>query len=330
MALRRVLLSLVILFFTVVSCQAQTVQTNRSPISQGPMQYCTGTVIEVENSAGGAIMGAVVLVDDGLSRFTTDVMGKALIPCSSSAGKWMKVEISAPGYRTAEASFVPARNSRFGVTLDNLQNSYKDTRMTISAQELSKPVQKEIDGLEDQVQRAMQQKDYRTAELLLIQVMGLNPANAAVLNNLGVVALYRNDLVAANRWFEEAMELAPYSADIVANLGILRWWQQREEESYKLLLRAAEMGYETAASNYIISTVSIRKGKNKEAVERLKKLSSDRFPYRDYYLSKALGNLGKTKASHLAYRNFLKRNPFPFAVDAPHISSDGPILAANN
>jgi lipopolysaccharide biosynthesis regulator YciM len=87
--------------------------------------------------------------------------------------------------------------------------------------------------------------------------------------------------------------------------------QHRTDESYTLLTKAVAQGYESGVAHYILGTLSLQKGENQEAIAHLKKVSADRFSYRDLYLSIALRNCGKTKAADESYRNFLRRNPAP-------------------
>lgn len=81
--------------------------------------------------------------------------------------------------------------------------------------------------------------------------------------------------------------------------------------------KAAATGYETGAGNYIMGTIHLEKGMNKQAVKCLKKISPDKLPYRDLYLSIALRNLGKVKAADEAFRSVLRRNSISYALNLP-------------
>jgi tetratricopeptide (TPR) repeat protein len=106
-----------------------------------------------------------------------------------------------------------------------------------------------------------------------------------------------------------AVDESPYRAEFLANLGTVRWLQNRYDECYDLLTTAYAKGYESNLMHYILGTVGLTKGEFEDAVRHLKKASASRFPYRDLYLSIALRSCGKTKAADKTYRNFIRRNP---------------------
>lgn len=128
----------------------------------------------------------------------------------------------------------------------------------------------------------------------------------------GQIVLGRKDVDTAGKWIQKASEEAPYRADILGNLGLVRWMQYRDEESYGILLQAFSRGYESKLGHYILGIVGLEKGASKDSVEHLKKVPPDRFPYRDLCLSIAMRNCGKAKAADETFRNFLQRNRAPF------------------
>ncbi len=275
---------------------------------------CRDMEIRVKNSSGGPIMGAAVTLETYGIPLTTDAQGLISIPCRPNNGVAFRMQVSAPGYKALRVTMSPTAASRLEVTLDAQEIPGKAGVRTISARELRQTVQVDSRNLQNQAARALERRDYDTAEKLLLQAQELTPSLPGIANNLGIVALRRKDLNAAGAWIEKAMQIAPTKADIVANLGLIRWMQHRSEESYKLLRKAAAMGHETALGNYIIGKMGVVKGLNKEAADHLRKIPPKRFPHRDLYLSLALRNMGKTKAAEEAYRNFLHRNPVPYAI----------------
>jgi Tfp pilus assembly protein PilF len=280
------------------------------------MGICRDIEITVRDSMGMVIPGAVIIADNSVMPFTTDTQGLTEIPCPVGMNAFSMLEVRASGYRASKVRIAPDANYRLEVILDKSPVA-PTAESTISAKELNKTIQMESQELQKQAANAIQREDYDTAGTLLLKAQQLTPSIAEITNNLGVLALRKKDLNAAGLWFEKAMEMALRKADIMGNLGIVRWMQGRTEESYGLMKRAAAMGYESGLCNYIIGTVSLEKGKNDEAVKYLKKAPTDRFPYRDLYLSIALHHLGKTKAAEETYKNFLKRNPVPHAFSIP-------------
>ena len=72
-----------------------------------------------------------------------------------------------------------------------------------------------------------------------------------------------------------------------------------------------------------MAIMAIQKGFPKQAVDRLKKVPAEKYPYRDLYLSIALRECGKTKAADESYRAFLKRHAVPYAASYFEIASVG-------
>ncbi len=279
------------------------------------MTACDEVEVDVRDSMGMAIANAVVTTENGLMPFTTDLTGSAAIPCSFENENFRMLDVRAPGYYPARIMMGVDNGSRLEVILKKRDVPQESSGAIINAQELSHDSQVKSNDLQNQALRAISLKNYDTAEKLLIQAHEVTPSNAAILNNLGVVETHRKDLNAAGSWFEKAMLIAPYNPEVVQNLGILRWMQHLEEESYQLMLKLSGMGYQSGIGNYIIGIISLEKGMNRQAADRLKRTSRDFFPYRDLYLSIALHNLGEAKAADKAYRSFFKRNPVSYALE---------------
>jgi Flp pilus assembly protein TadD len=308
---------LLVLVFLLISAGPLRAQWESSPwpdAGSDRMGMCRDIVVRVRDFMGAPIIGAVVTTEDNGIPFTTDSQGLASIPCQRSDGILPRMEVRAPGYNVSRVTMLPGGRSRLEVTLDKRDPVGKAAENTINVRELYATVQAESQDLQNQAAGALQRKDYDKAEKLLLQAEELTPSLAGIATNLGIVALRRKDLNMACSWFEKAAKISPHQADIVSNLGLVRWMQHRTEESYRLVKQAASMGYETGLGNYILGTVALGQGQNKEATQRLKKISPDRFPYRDLYLSIALRNLGKTRAADETYRKFQQRNPVPYAM----------------
>ncbi len=258
-------------------------------------------------------MGAAVVPEDTGMAVTTDSDGMVDLPCRFMENMLPVLKVSAGGYTPTSVTLLP-NSSYFTIRLDRSEPVTRAAGTTVSASELSTDVQAKSIRLQDEAGRALDRRDYDEAGKLLLEALQLTPSSPGIANNLGVVALRHKDLEAAASWFQKAAEEAPYKGDILGNLGLVRWMQHRADESYNILIKACSRGYESPVGHYILGTVSLEKGQNREAAEHLKKAPADRFPYRDLYLSIALRNCGKTKAAEESYRNFLRRNPAPFLI----------------
>ncbi len=303
------------LFVSAVPLLAQWGQNPWPGTNSDPSGICRDVELDVKDSMGRSIMGAEVAIQNSAMEFTTDSQGLASIPCNTGSRAFTMIEVSAPGYFPSRVLLTPQGYSRLEVVLRKRDSVRKAAEPMVSVQELRKDVQAESRDLQMQAVGALDRNDYNAAEKLFLEAFNLTPSMVSIPNNLGIVELRRKDLNAAGSWFEKAMAIAPYRADVLGNLGIVRWMQQRDDESYKLLIQASAMGYETGPGNYIIGMVSLRKGEIKEAAKRLKKVPEGPFPYRDLFLSLALRNLGKTKDADRAFSGFLKRTRVPLALN---------------
>ena len=289
-------------------------QTNDSSNISLPVKGCRDIAVVVTDSMGSAITGADVATEDSALRLTTDSQGMAAIPCHSIQGVLPVVIVTASGYQPIQASLAPDARSRFEIKLDRTEPVISSSGATVNASELAPNVQKQSDHLQQRAGKALAAKDYDNAEKLLLDALHLTPSSAPVANNLGIVALHRKDLDTAGSWFQKASEEAPSRPDIMGNLGLVRWMQHRTKESYEILVKAFSRGYESSMGHYILGTAGLENGHSKEAADHLKKVSTDRFPYRDLYLSIALRNCGKHKAADETYQSFLRRNPATFLI----------------
>ncbi len=287
--------------------------SDNSPMS-GLGDRCRDVMVMVTDSMGTAIAGAAVTTEDSGFEFTTDSQGVVSVPCHGGESVLPVVNVRASGYRPTTVTLMPNGRSSLEVRLDRGEPMTRSAGATVNASELSPNVQKQSSQLQMEAEKALAAKDYDNAEKLLVQALDLTPSAAPIANNLGVVALHRKDLDSAGSWFQKASEEEPYKAEILGNLGLVRWMQHRFDESYEILSKASSRGYQSMLGEYILGTIGVEKGDSKQAAEHLKKISADRFPYKDLYLSIALRNCGKTKAAEESYRNFLRHNPAPFLV----------------
>lgn len=305
-------LALVFLLITGTQLQAQW-----GPLSDGnPGNQCRDIALMVTDKNGIAIMGADIITENHGLEVTTNAQGFADIPCRSVEGRILPVvTVTASGYRPMQVNLIPDSHSRFEVRMDRRESPVnRSMGATVNASELSGNVQRQSNQLQQQAERALAEKDFDSAEKLLMEALQLTPSAASIANNLGIIALRKNDIVTAASWFQKASDEAPYKPEILGNLGLVRWMQRQYEESYALLTKAFSRGYESNLGNYILGTLGLQKGNSKDALEHLKKAPAERFPFRDFYLALALRNCGKNKAADESYQSFLKRNPAPFLL----------------
>ncbi len=259
-------------------------------------------------------MGASVVTEDDLMPGTTDADGIVEIPCRLMHGTFPSVKVTASGYKPTRATLMPDSRSRFVVTLDKGEPIVGSSGTTVSAAELSTNVQNQSERLQEEASKALARQDYQNAGKLLMEAFQLTPSSPGIANNLGIVYLHLRDMESAGHWFQKAAEEAPYKGEILGNLGLVLWLQHRSDESYSVLTKASAHGYESSLAHYILGTVSLERGQSREAAQHLKKISPDKFRYRDLYLSIALRNCGKAKSADESYRNFIRRNPAPFLI----------------
>jgi Flp pilus assembly protein TadD len=282
--------------------------------ASGPV--CRDIVLEVTDANGMAIMGADIGTETHGLEITTNSEGFAAIPCRTvGRGILPTITVAAPGYKTMQVNLIPDVGSPLAVRLDRGENSTsRAAGPTVNASELNANVQKQSEQLQRQAEKAMAEKDFDSAEKYLVEALQLTPSSASISNNLGILALRRNDLSEAVSWFQKASEAAPYKPDILGNLGLVKWMQRQYQESYTILTKAYSQGYESGLGNYILGTIELRRGQSKNALAHLKKTSAERFPNRNLYLSLALRSCGKQKEADESYRDFLKHNPVPYFV----------------
>jgi hypothetical protein len=274
---------------------------------------CENVSIIVRDSTGIGIVGATVIPENAGLETTTDMDGRAAVPCSART-TISSIQVSAPGYKSRSITFSPGMDSYLEVKLDRVSPRVTGSGGTVSASELSGDIQAKSSRLQSEANAALAKEDYVEAKKLLSEALQLTPSSATLCNNLGVVALRQKNYDEAGDWFQRAVKSSPGQADILGNLGLVRWIQQRDQESYEILTRAFQLGYESKFGHYILGVGDLKKGQLKDSVAHLKKAPAERFPYRDLYLSIALRNMGKTKAAEESYHTFLQHNPARYFV----------------
>ena len=303
-------LGIVYFTFTGIGAGAQVLQDSwpDNAVSKRPGQDCQNVSVLVRDQGGLGISGATVRLE-GLWEATTDLNGVAVFDCRLSVNFPAMVEVTAPGYKPSRVPVGPMSGGPDTVDLERLDPQTRYLGEKVDVRELSPEVREKSERLVNESSRAIAQGDYDGAKQLLQQALQLTPSSAPIYNNLGVAYLHTHDIDGAASWFEKAVKAAPYDASIAGNLGLVRWIQHRPEESYAILLRADAMGYESAGGHYVLGVMSLQKGLAKKAVEHLKKIPPEKFPYRDLYLSLALRACGRTKAAEESYQSFLRRDP---------------------
>jgi hypothetical protein len=275
---------------------------------------CRTIEVRVEDRFGVGIMGATVISEKIIMSVSTDSNGMAKMPCHSDVGAIPRVKVSAQGYMPVTTTIMPDSGDRMEIRLDRLEQETPFSGTIVTVGELSKNAQKRSSHFQEEAAKALADQKYDNAELLLMEAQRLTPSSASIMNNLGIVALHQKDFDKAGEWFQKAAAAAPHIGDIRGNLGLVRWMQDRKEESYNALSRAYDLGYESNFGNYILGIIGLGKGEYKEAVKLLKKVPANQFPYRNLYLSVAFRKCGNNKAADENYRNFLLHNPTPYYV----------------
>ncbi len=279
-----------------------------NPVVSRPGQDCRNLSVLVRERNGLGISGATVRVE-GVWEATTDSDGIAVFDCRHIGHFPGMVEVTASGYQPARVPIDPLSNQPETVELDRAGPPMPYAGNKVDEKELSPEVQEKSAHLQAEASKALAAHDYETAQGLLLAALRLTPSSPAIYNNLGVTSLHYHDIETAATWFEKAVRASPYDPSLAGNLGLVRWLQHRAEESYTLLLRANDLGYQSAAGHYVLGLMSLQRGFPQKAVEHLKKIPQEKFSYRDLYLSIALRACGKTRAAQESYQNFLRRNP---------------------
>jgi hypothetical protein len=265
---------------------------------------CNYLTIVIKDSMGVVVPNASITLEDSVMEYRTDFNGKAEVPCRQTGRMPQTYKVSAAGYR--EIAITPPRDGygNVEILLDRAKSAKPMGANFVSVKELFSKSEKRLNSLLKKANRALKLRKYQDAESLLREGFRINPSSAFHENGLGIIALLQGRYSESESWFQTAAQSASCSPDILGDLGFVRWARNQRNESYDIIRRAVSLGYESELGRYILGTMSMEKGLAAEAVQSLKKVSADLFPYRDLYLSIAFRNLGKTKSAEASYRRF--------------------------
>ncbi len=274
---------------------------------------CREVRLSVTGIEGEPISTAVVVVR-GRQRYLTDAQGKVSLGCPPGFKFPFMIEVSAAGYRSRSRIIRQASDVDHDVVLSREDPRRDSVGASVSVAELSLKNQERSSQLQKEGLKALDRRDFDKAEECFRQALELTPSSAAICNNIGVACARRHQVAKAADWFEHALALAPMNAVVAGNLGLVRWLQQRSEESFKLLQMASKRGYAPAAARYVMGIMTLEKGHPAEALKQLAKVSPKVFRYRDLLRSIAFQDLGNSKAAEKSRREFWVRNPAPLAM----------------
>jgi Tfp pilus assembly protein PilF len=326
MSRQRKLLSAVLTSFFAIpfaSMAAGNSQDQRWLLQNGAA--CRQIVLTITGTDSRPIPFARVRVDQDMTE-PADLQGRVLIDNLSPGNRFaLEVAVSARGYHSeirlleptacaAEITLKPDRSLLYGPS--------------VSANELLPDARKKASDLREEAVKELRKGNYVSAERLLLGAFDLTPSSDEICNNLGVTFSRLGDLDQASHWFEKAAELAPYNPLIALNLGMIRWQQQRLDESYQLLKSAAAQGYTSQRSRFILGLLELGQGRPAEAARRLSEVSPKSFPYRDLYLSIALAREGKRSAASKRFSDFRRRNPVQPVVLTIGPATSSPVASA--
>lgn len=190
------------------------------------------------------------------------------------------------------------------------------SRGTVGIAELSPEAQEKSLQLQEAGMDALRHANYEGADRLLRQALELTPSAYTIYNNLGVSSVRSLRLNEASEWLDKAHAMAPFDPVVTGNLGLIRWMQTRNEESYDLLQIAVGHGYSSGSAHYALGVMALQRGYPLEAVRNLSKVNRRSYPARDLYLSLALRELGRIGPSAKSLRKFLAGNRAPWFLAA--------------
>lgn len=267
----------------------------------------------VQDDQGRGIAGVLVTFDDHWTT-STDLQGAAAIEGQPGMHLPLRVILKAAGFQAHQFFISSLWETCVVAHMERSGPPDAGSSLTVGAGELQHGIQEESRRLQEKAASLLRHGDYGQAEELLRQAVELTPSSASAHTNLGIIYLRRKELGQAAASFEKAAKAAPYNPLALGNLGLVRWMQGRNEESYELLSRADSQGYSTERGNYIIGVTALVKGLANSAVAHLKKVNPAKFVYRDLFLSLAERSRGNVKAADRTFSHFLHRGPAPLAV----------------
>ena len=202
-----------------------------------------------------------------------------------------------------------------------------------------------LEKLLEQALAALRRGSLEDAKRLYGSVLGIDPANAAAIGNLAVIAAQQGDLAGAERLFRRAVALKPNDPSGYSNLGRVLQQQGRPAEAVPVLQRALELRpnsaeahvalgdalkqqheHERAAQSYL-AALAIRpgyaeaynnlgvlfqvQGKYEDAASAYSKAIAAKPGYAEaeFNLGNVLHQLGKLEAAEAAYARVIAINP---------------------
>ncbi len=294
-------------FISLVSHQADP-PVNRPHSAPGLDGDCHEIQLSVRGIEGRPIRDALVVVNDSM-HFFSDTQGRVVVGCRPDLRLPLYVEAGAEGFQTRRM-LVPRTNGReIEIILSRGSEIPAPSRDSVSISELSPDVQEESLHLQQEGLDAIHRGDYDRADALFQRALVLTPSSPSIYNNLGVACARRRDVAQAAHWFEKAFHLAPFDSTTEGNLGVIRWAQNRCEESYRLIKASVGRGYSSPGAYYALGVMELQRGLPGEAVKHLSKAKSKEFAYRDLYLYLALAQLNKANAALKSYQRFRRSRP---------------------
>jgi Tfp pilus assembly protein PilF len=266
---------------------------------------CSKVVVHVRDSSGLGIANAMVTVNQAWT-YPTDFDGAATLECRPDMNSGAFVEVTAQGFKPQSRVLHQLRYGDANIYLERGTSESRHSSATVSVKELRPEVQARSQELQEKAVEALHNGEDLAAEEMLKEAFELTPSSASICNNLGVAYLHRNEYGEAAAWFEKAAAAAPYHPLILGNLGLIRWYQGRPDESYMLLDRAVTGGFSSPSAHYLLGVMSLHKNEYKKSIDQMRKTHRDRFPYRDLYISVAQRMQGDQKAASRTYRTFVE------------------------
>jgi hypothetical protein len=297
----RLLLVLTGIFILAAASAQQPQRTVRQPDLSPRSLWIT-----VRDRQGHPIPGAVALA----GNVPTDPSGKdgvLRIDWRPDTRFPVVVEVRVAGFKSRSELIDNATRTTLEVTLEPTETRPGGT--SVSLEELSGERQAGGRQLREEVRRALDRGDNARAEALLLGLAARNPSDPDAFNQLGMAVLRQGRMEQASLWFEKAYGLSGARTFPAANLGMIRWFQNRRDESYRFLEEAIGHGFSSPSAHYTFGLLSLERGRWRQGAEQLAQSSPERFPYRDLFLSVALGAGGHRRQAAKSLREFLKRRP---------------------
>ncbi|HEX4773194.1 MAG TPA: tetratricopeptide repeat protein [Bryobacteraceae bacterium] len=144
-------------------------------------------------------------------------------------------------------------------------------------------VQENINAIQKQAIVLIQSGRFNDASNLLLQTVGRYPNEVTFWNLLGIAETEAGELAPAKRAFERGLELAPQSADLNENLGLL-FFRNAEYVKAKIYLSiAVKLGSDKPGVRFSLAASNLRTGDPAKALQELKSLEAELSGSSDYW-----------------------------------------------